>query len=147
MRQEEGIIIKSASHGRAWVETIRTSACEGCASRDSCHASGKAMQVCAINDAGAEVGDRVLVSIGTGTLIKMSLLAYIFPVFAMIAGAAVGNTLGPSLAINPSLSAGIGGFGALAVAFVIIRLCEGHIARGETYTPRITRILPGAPLT
>ncbi|SCY52666.1 SoxR reducing system RseC family protein [Desulfoluna spongiiphila] len=146
MRQEEGIIIKKASHGRAWVETVRTSACEGCASKGSCHASGKSMEVCAINDAGADIGDRVLVSIGTGTLIKMSLLAYIFPVFALMAGAAAGNTLGPGHGINPSLAAGIGGFGALAVSFVIIRLFEGKIAQGETYTPRITRILPGAPL-
>ncbi|WP_300667255.1 SoxR reducing system RseC family protein [Desulfoluna sp.] len=146
MRQEEGIVIKTASHGRAWVETIRTSACEGCASKDSCHASGKAMEVCAINDAQAGVGDRVLVSIATGTLIKMSLLAYIFPVFSMIAGAVVGNTLAPALEINASLSSGIGGFGALAVAFVIIRLFEGRIAQNEAYTPRITRIIPDVPL-
>jgi len=146
MRQEEGIIIKKASHGRAWVETIRTPTCEGCASKDSCHGAGKTMEVCAINDAGADIGDRVLVSIETGTLIKMSLLAYIFPVFALLAGAAVGNAIGPGLEMNPSLSAGIGGFGALAVAFLIIRLFEGKIAQGEAYTPRITRILPGTPL-
>lgn len=147
MRQEEGIVTKTASHGRAWVETVRTSSCEGCASKGSCHASGKSMEVCAINDAGANVGDRVVVSIGTGTLIKMSLLAYIFPVFALMTGAAVGNTLAPPLGLNASLCSGIGGFGALAVAFVIIRLFEGRIAQGETYTPRITRILSGAHLT
>lgn len=143
MRQEEGIVTKTASHGRAWVETVRTSACEGCASKGACHASGKAMEVCAINEAAAKIGDRVVVSIATGTLMKMSLLAYIFPVFALMAGAAVGNVLAPALALNPSLSSGIGGFGALAVAFLIIRLFEGRIARGDAYTPRITRILTG----
>lgn len=147
MRQEEGIVIKAASHDRAWVETIRTSACEGCASKDSCHASGKQMEVCAINDAGAKVGDRVVVSIGTGTLLKMSLLAYIFPVFALMVGAGICNALAPSLGVNPSLAAALGGFGSLAIAFVIIRLFEGRIAQGEAYTPRITRVLPGSPLT
>lgn len=147
MRREKGIVTKTASHGRAWVETIRTSACEGCASKESCHGSGKAMEVCAINDAGAKVGDRVMISIGTGTLIKMSLLAYIFPVFALMAGATLGNILAPSFNINPSLSSGIGGFGSLAIAFLVIRLCEGRIARGDIYTPRITHIISNKPST
>lgn len=101
------------------------------------------MEVCAINDVNAEVGNRVVISIATGTLIKMSLLAYIFPVFALMTGAAVGNTLAPSFDLNPSLVAGIGGFGSLALAFLLIRLFEGRIARGDTYTPRITKILVG----
>ncbi len=146
MRREEGIVTKTASHGRAWVETIRTSACEGCASKDSCHGSGQVMEVCAINDAKAQIGDRVMVSITTGTLIKMSLLAYIFPVFALMVGSAVGNSLAPSLELNPSLVAGIGGFGSLAFAFLMIRLFEGRIAKGDTYTPRITHILSELPM-
>ncbi|MCG8470724.1 MAG: SoxR reducing system RseC family protein [Desulfobacterales bacterium] len=140
-REEEGIVIKTASHGRAWVETVRTSACEGCASKDACHASGKTMEVCAINDAGARVGDRVMVSIETATLIRMSLLAYIFPVIVMMVGAAIGNGLAPSLGVNASLSSGIGGFGSLAFSFLVIRMVEGRIASADRYTPRITKIL------
>ena len=141
LRQEAGIVVKTASHNRAWVETVRTSACEHCDSRDSCHASGKTMEVCAINDAGANVGDRVMVSIETGTLIRMSLLAYIFPVIAMMIGAACGNILGPSYGVNQSLAAGIGGFGSLAASFFVIRKVEGRIASEDRYTPRITRVL------
>ena len=89
MAIEQGVVVRLGTDGSrtAWVKTERSSACESCASRESCNpgADGKAQEVEAINAADARVGDRIQVVIGTGAMLKATFLLYLFPIICMLA--------------------------------------------------------------
>lgn len=69
------------------------------------------------NTIGADVGDRVKIAVAVGSVSRTANLAYILPLTATIAGAALGATLGSDL--SAMVGAGIG-LGA-AFLYVIVR--------------------------
>jgi sigma-E factor negative regulatory protein RseC len=143
MATEKGIVTRVES-ATAWVKTSRTGACEGCASRHSCHiksGDGDEMEVEALNDVGARVGDRIVLRVSSGALLKVAFMLYIFPVLLLMSGALLGQKLGPALRYDPSsFSLLLGVFGFVA-AFVIVRLRSSRMARKSEYRPRIVRVL------
>jgi len=75
---EEGIITKIEA-ATAWAKTTRSSSCASCSSRGSCNAmedGGKEMIVEVYNPAGAKVGDRVVLSFETSSLLKAYIKSY-----------------------------------------------------------------------
>lgn len=145
MATEEGIVLKldTTGEGTARVRTVRSSACESCTSKDSCHAGeggGMAMDVDAINTARAKPGDRVVLSIKTGSFVKAAFLIYLFPVLCLIVGAFVGQHMAEAKGTDPSSMAAIVGFLAFAVAFVIIRLVDRLMSGNTNYIPEIIKI-------
>lgn len=144
MAIEQGIVIKMGLYGptTAWVKTVRSSACESCASRDSCNPDGGEFQeVEAINDANARVGDRIQISISSGAILKATFLLYLFPVICMIAGGVFGNWLAPSLGTNPSAIAALAALLCLGASLLIVRAGGQHMGSKDTYRPRIIRII------
>ena len=103
MATEQGVVLRTDSKA-AWVKTVRSSACEGCTARESCHTTGggRDMEVKAINSAGASVGDRIVLSFETASLLKATFLIYVFPIILMIAGAVLGQVLAPLIEFSPS---------------------------------------------
>lgn len=142
MPTEKGVVIKVES-GRAWIKTEKSSSCEGCASRDSCGnpGGGKEMEVEALNSVGAKAGDLVMISFGTAPLIKVYTLVYIFPIFALLVGAILGQRLSTYFSMDESLSALVLGFLFFAGAFFIVKFCSGKMARTGSYQPKVLRIL------
>jgi sigma-E factor negative regulatory protein RseC len=143
MATEKGIVTRVGSE-TAWVKTSRTSACEGCASRQSCHLKGNdddEMEVEALNDARAVVGDRIVLRVASGALLKVSFMLYVFPVLLLILGAIVGQTLGPALQFDSSSFSLLLGGVCFLVAFILIRVRSSRMARKSEYRPRTVRIL------
>jgi sigma-E factor negative regulatory protein RseC len=143
---EEGVVIKigNSATPTAWVKTTRSSACKSCAARESCNAdgAGKEMQVEAINSAGAKVGDRIVISIKTASLLKATFLIYIFPILAMLAGAFVGQELAiDSGSQDPSGLSALVAFIFLGLAVLIVKLLGKAMALKKEYTPAIIRII------
>jgi len=144
MAFEEGIVTSISDDGTAQVRVARSKACEGCASQGSCQNVGSDMEVAAINRIAAGSGDRVVLAMGTGALIKATLLLYVVPIAAMIIGAAVGQWLGPVLGMAPTgISAGLA-FAALGVAVWIVRGLANRMAQRDDYRPRIHRVIERA---
>lgn len=142
MVTEEGIVSR-ANKSLAWVKMVRSSACESCSERDACNSmggSGNEMEVEAINTAGAKAGDKVMVSFETASLFKVSFLIYLFPVFSMIAGAFIGQTIAKKYHGDPSAYAA--GFSVLffSIAFFIIRGVSKILAKDSKYRAKILRI-------
>lgn len=148
MAIEQGVVIK-LSHGpaTAWVMTTRSSACESCAARGSCRtgATGKSQEVEALNTVGARVGDRIQMTIKTGSLLKATFLLYVFPILCMLGGAALGNGLAMGLGVNPSALAALGALAGFAAAMVIVRTRGRRMGSDRAYRPEIIRILGRAP--
>ena len=143
MNTEQGIVIRTDTK-TAWIKTTKTGACESCSAKSSCHTlgGGKEMEVQAINEAGARIGDQVVIGFETASLMKVSFLLYIFPVLGLIAGAIVGEAIAPYFSMNESLSALlIGGF-AFFLCYLFIRKKGNALAKDRSYQPKVIRILP-----
>ena len=142
MATEQGIVIRTETE-TAWVKTKRSEACEGCSSRGACSVmgGGEEMEVEAINAAGGKVGDRVVLSFETASLLKATFLVYIIPVIFLLIGALIGQKLALILTLNESMSAAIGSLllGGLSILFVKIK--GNRMAQQEEYRPKVIRIL------
>jgi sigma-E factor negative regulatory protein RseC len=142
LASEQGIVLRTDS-GSAWVKTTRSSACKGCTSRDSCHTmDGKEMEVKALNPAGAGVGDRIVLNIENGSLLKATFLIYVFPILFLVAGAVIGQLLAPLLALNPSALSALLGFALFFLSVLMMKKKAGKMANKREYQPKITKILP-----
>ncbi len=142
MATEQGIVLRTDSES-AWVKTTRSSACEGCTARGSCHTlgSGQEMEVKALNPAGARVGDRIVLSFETGSLLKATFLIYVFPIIFLIAGAAIGQLLSPLIGVSPSTLSVLLGFTSFFSALFIMKARANKMAKKKAYQPKITKIL------
>ena len=144
MATEEGLVVKlgAPGSGTAWVKTTRSSACESCSSRHVCQTdgSGKEMEVEARNTADAQVGDRIVLSIETASLLKATFLLYVFPILAMIAGAWIGQSVAVSRGMDPSGLSALFGFLFFGLAFVVIRLTGRRLSTNANYKPEIIKV-------
>jgi len=139
---EQGVVLRTDSDA-AWVKTVRSSACEGCSAKESCHTTGdgRDMEVKAINSAGASVGDRIVLSFETASLLKATFLIYVFPIILMIAGAVFGQVLSPFIGFGPSGLSVLLGFAFFFSALFIIKVRANKMAKKNAYQPKITKIL------
>jgi len=141
MPREEGIV-KEATSKKAVIRIMKTSACDHCGSRSSCHVlSDREMVVEVSNDLQAKVGDHVELRVPPGSLLKLSLLVYFLPVALLVIGAYVGGAWAKSLGIQPTVASIVGAGLAMGIAFYVLRWFDREErARGD-YRPRMTRIL------
>ncbi len=144
MIEEVGTIVELKSKSVAAVLCKKSSMCEHCASAGLCHMGddNRSMQVEALNQLGAEVGDRVRLVTSTRSFLQSSFILYIVPLVALVIGAAAGELIGlyVTVGIDPNLLAALIGSAFFAGSFLIIRVGSRAIPR-ETYMPRIVEII------
>ena len=142
MATEQGIVVRLGTDS-AWVKTTRTSACEACAAKSSCRTlgGGKDMEVEAINEAGAKVGDTVTIGFKSSSLLKLSFFIYIFPILCMFVGALIGQEFADSFSYDGSAVSAVFGLLFFGIAFLFIRAKGNRLAKNQEYRPKITRIL------
>lgn len=142
MISEVGIIVKKEAGNTVSVEAVRHSACEACVSKGFCNTgNGNKMTARAINLAGADIGDRVVMEIARSTMVKITALLYLTPVLALIGGAFAGDRLAASLFSDAQAAAAICGFGAFFVAVVIVVVIGRRTDKKDQYMPKVTRII------
>jgi sigma-E factor negative regulatory protein RseC len=101
------------------------------------------MEVKAINEVGAKVGDRIILSFETSSLLKASFLLYVFPILLLIVGAAIGQEIAPRFDFNPSGLSAIMGFSFFFAALLIIKTTADKLAKKNEYRPKVIKILTG----
>ncbi|HKK54931.1 SoxR reducing system RseC family protein [Marinobacter sp.] len=145
MIRESGRVI-ALKDDKAWVQTIRTSACESCSARSGCGqrvlaraSSGRANQILVINHLNARVGDQVTVAIAESALISASLLVYGLPLVLMILGAVTGQHWLP----HQDAGAIAGAVAGLVAGFGLAGIVQSRSTGG--YQPALVDILPGTP--
>jgi sigma-E factor negative regulatory protein RseC len=139
---EQGVILRTDSQ-TAWVKTVRSSACEGCSAKGSCHTmgGGQDMEVKALNIAGARVGDRIVLSYETPSLLKATFLIYVFPIILLIAGALLGQMLALYLNLNSSALSILLGFAFFFIALIFVKVRANKMAQKNAYQPKVIKIL------
>ena len=142
MATEEGVVLRIDSR-TAWVKTQKTNACEGCSSRGACSVmgGGEDMEVQAINAAGGQVGDRVVLSFDTSSLLKASFLLYVFPIICMLLGAFAGMQVAPAVNFDTSIVSAICAFLFFGLSFLFVKSTGNRMAQKDEYRPKIIRIL------
>lgn len=144
MAFEEGLVTAVSDDGTATVRVARTEACEGCSSRGVCQSVGNDMEVAALNNIDAGPGDRVVVAMSTGSIVKATALLYVVPIIAMIAGAGIGEWLGPMVGVSSATAAACLSFGALGLTIWIVRGRANRLSQREQYQPRVHRVIERA---
>jgi sigma-E factor negative regulatory protein RseC len=99
------------------------------------------MEVEAINHAGAQVGQRVVLSFDTSPLLKATFLLYVFPILTMIAGAFVGQNLAPNYNVDPSFMSAIFGFLFFGITILFVRSKGNKLSKKDEYRPKIIRVI------
>jgi len=140
MITENGIITQ-ANPLVAWVKTTRSGACEACSSRESCGTAGsqKEMIVTVKNILNVEKGDHVIIGLETRPMLFLTFLLYVFPIILLIMGAVIGDSLAPSLKMDPSIVSMIFGFSFFGLSFYIIRKKNNSLSQEEKYKPFLVR--------
>ena len=135
MAIEQGIVVGMGNGGNqtAWVETVRSSACESCASKESCNAGSGKQKVEAVNEIGARVGDRIHLSISSGALLKATFLLYMFPILCMLAGAFAGNAMAGAFDASSSLTSMAGALISFTGALLLVRAKGNSLAKQAAY--------------
>lgn len=143
MATEEGIVTKTNSH-TAWVTTTKTSACESCAAKSSCTVlgGGKEMEVEAINNAGAKVGEKVVISFESAPLLKATFLLYVLPILFLLVGAFIGDKLAPSFDWDRSICSLMMGLLFFVFSIKFVKSKGNKLAKTDEYRPKITKIIP-----
>ncbi|MEJ2622242.1 MAG: SoxR reducing system RseC family protein [Candidatus Thiodiazotropha sp.] len=127
---EETATVVRIDDGYAFVETQKRAACGSCQSQGSCSTtvlSGlfkrRYSHLKVLNTVSAKPGEQVVIGLHEQALIKLSMLAYLLPLFSMIVLAIVAQYLIDSLtAYRGELPQVIGGLLGLIGGFFLLRL-------------------------
>lgn len=140
MISEQGIIEKITKN-IAVVRVKKSSACKHCSEKDSCSISERDMVVEVKNTLNAKEGDHIELSVPEGAFLKLSLLVYILPIIALMAGAFLGDYLSSIWGTSPSGTAVISSVLFLCLSFLGLKIFEIKKKSGDRYYPRMTRIV------
>ena len=139
--KQSGIIV-SVDEDRARVMLRRQSFCGDCKAcklgRDDMN-----MEINAINSVNAKIGDRVEIDMDHRNVLVAAFIAYVLPLFALIGGIFIGNTVLGKIGMVEYREIGSGLFGLLltAITFIIIKFKEKSFKSNKRFIPVITGIL------
>ncbi len=128
------------------VETVQTEACSHCAAKGACQMMGgeKIRLVPAINEAGADEGDRVLVAAKRKGVLGAGFMVYMVPVIALILGAALGKAYGPRYGYDSQVSAVVLGLSLLALCWFGVSRLSKRLAGSEHLAVKVVRVIAKA---
>ena len=141
MMIEERATIIALENDFAWVEGERQSSCGSCAASKGCGTAtlqkvmgNKRTRLKAINQAGAQIGDKVVIGLQEQALLKGSLYAYILPLFMLLAGALLFELVFVSEGMTI-----LGGLGGLMLGFVILQRVSRRVANDASFQAVVLR--------
>ncbi len=143
-------VVMKVEDSVAYVQANRKSSCSGC-SESNCGTSvlagflgQKAPLYLARNDAGAKVGDRVMVGLEESALLKGTLLLYLFPLLLLFIGAEAGSAIAD--AASRDGYAAVGAMAGLAAGFFGLKIHSAKAGLGGQYRPVILSRVVDAPI-
>lgn len=121
-------VVTELNGENAVVRFKRVKACKNC---NMCMTIGDNESVVELNNnLGAKVGDYVSVELHAKSILQASLIAYVFPLVALLIGLGVGSLVNDTVGIAAGLVLLLG-------AFLTIRLLEPVFARKGKFSPRM----------
>jgi len=144
MITEKGVVDRIVRE-KALVRVRQSSSCATCEARSACRVENdKEMVVEVRNVLNARAGDYVEISMPARSLLKMGVLVYLFPVIALVIGAAAGNALAGNFGMEANLASILGAALALGTSFGFLKLIDRSARGKREYQPQMTRLLVSA---
>lgn len=142
LTMEEFGVIRKIQGNIATVSVPKKSSCEGCM-LGTCKSAEESMEIDALNQINAQIGQKVKILIRPYSYIKSSILIYGIPTVSFIIGIIIGKEIfGIRLKIfEPDTASAVFGFGALALSFIIIKLWSSKLNRRDKLIPVIEEII------
>ncbi|SEK81716.1 positive regulator of sigma(E), RseC/MucC [Atopomonas hussainii] len=142
MIEEQGRVV-ALEAGAVWVQTIRQSTCQSCSAKAGC-GQGLMQRLgvgqrhgyvrCLTDDASLQVDDDVVIGVPEDAVVKSSMLVYLLPLLALLAGAVAGEAWGELASV---LLAGL----AFAIALLVVRWYDRRHADDPALQPVVLRAL------
>jgi sigma-E factor negative regulatory protein RseC len=145
MIEEEGTVMEVKGNA-VLIKAERTTSCESCMSKDFCHSLTETDMVLeADNEAGANVGDRVIFTVGAATLLKAGVLIYLIPLIGFIFGVVLGQAFAPPAfggrgGAADLISAALGFF-FLFVTLLWLRRYAKRAEKNRAFRPRVVKVV------
>lgn len=137
---EEIGVVSSVSGPIAKVAVEKKGLCEKC-SVGICRLTDEGAELEALNEAGAQVGQKVRVMLRPYSYLKGSAIVYGLPSLALIAGAVLGRKAAGALGMEPDAASALLGFGCMGLSLLAVKLWSMR-AEGKTeYKPVIVEII------
>ncbi|MHB8882632.1 MAG: SoxR reducing system RseC family protein [Thermodesulfovibrionales bacterium] len=139
---EEIGTVRSTEGNMAVVAVPRKSACEGCTA-GTCKPDEQAMEIEALNRAGAVAGQKVRVSIRSFVYMKGSAIVYGVPAVGLVVGAFIGKDLlsGFFQGVDPDILSALCGFAAFGISLALVKVWSGRAGKNIESKPVIEEIL------
>lgn len=143
---EEQARVLVVAPGRAWVQTVRHSACGSCTASSGCGTASLAKlfgerthRLEVVDPIGVAVGDEVIIGISDSTLTRASLLAYLLPLLALMLAAFSARSAGMSEEVGALI-----GILGLGLGLWLTGWLATHGTGGaERFQPRLLRRIVG----
>ena len=143
MAKKKGWVTDIGENG--WVQVVinRGDACNSCEASQFCHsiADCSKMKTRVLNQAGASVGDLVIIELSSKTVFKSAFFLYLVPAIGLLLGAISGNVLSVSLSVEHQGLIIILTFAGLTAGITISALYSRWISRTNNLTPMLTGII------
>ncbi len=142
MIEEQGRVV-ALEAGAVWVQTIRQSTCQSCSAKAGCGQGlmqrlGVGQQHgyvrCLTDDASLQVDDDVVIGVPEDAVVKSSMLIYLLPLLALLAGAVAGETWGELASVLLACL-------AFGIALLVVRWYDRRHADDPTLQPVVLRAL------
>jgi sigma-E factor negative regulatory protein RseC len=139
---EENGVVTSVEGPMAKVLVERKSACDKC-SVGTCTVTGEGAELEALNNARAEVGQKVKVVLKPYTYLKGSMLLYGLPALALIIGAVLGKEYFSRWfeGADPDGVSAMFAFGFFALSLLVVKLWSRRVGKKVQYKPVIEEII------
>jgi sigma-E factor negative regulatory protein RseC len=105
---------------------------------------GKETKVEAINQAGAQVGDKIMLSFKTTSLLKAMSLLYLFPILCLMAGAGIGLKIGEAYSMDVNLSSLLTALLFLVLSIWFVKSKGNRLSAKSEYQPKIIKVVKEA---
>jgi len=143
MAQTIAIVTSTGKDGRATVVAEKGQGCGSCGTVSHCYRgqAGRTEETMAFNRAGAKVGDRVSLSVQSGSILSRMAVLYLIPVVGMLGGAFIGELMvseANGSKEGHSIVLGLTGF---VLGFVLSVAISRTWSAARPVMPVITRIL------
>jgi sigma-E factor negative regulatory protein RseC len=143
-----GTIIETQEK-RATIKTSRRGVCESCAEKDNCSfdsALGKDVpeELFAINELGAQKGDRVEFDLPGHSELKISLLVWAVPLIGLLTGGTIGALYCDLIGLSADPATFLGAVAGLLLFIFPVAIYDRKVGKDPRITPHITKIISGA---
>ncbi len=136
-------LVERVERDKAIILISRGGHCEACTEKGTCGmGTAKEYRIEIKNNLGLKGGERVEVSLPTGSVLWLVFLVYLIPVLLMLTGAGLGYLLAGDFGMDQTKASILLALLGLLLPFIPLRILDKRARNSPKYSPQITKVMP-----